>query len=150
MLTQRPQDHAVLRCAVQSWLVAHKAVHLRHFWQYGYSLTFQNTAQEPLQLLKKAWTVQDMSGASQNATTGFAVVHACMCACVPQRQGSSFQRVSLHDRHVQRCVKPRKKEQHSCTCLQASMHVLCWPSSSSCRLQQAQGERWHLWPAAHH
>lgn len=50
----------------QSWLVAHKAVHLRGIWQYGYSLTFQNTAQEPLQLLKKAWTVQDMSGCSRH------------------------------------------------------------------------------------
>lgn len=56
----------------QSWLVAHKAVHLRHYWQYGYALTFQNTAQEPLQLLKKAWTVQDITGSHRHKeSTGF-------------------------------------------------------------------------------
>lgn len=49
---------------LQSWLVAHKAVQLRHFWQYGYSITFRNTAEEPLQLLKKAWTVCDITGAN--------------------------------------------------------------------------------------
>jgi hypothetical protein len=64
----------VLCCAVQSWLVAHKAVHLRDIWQYGYSLTFQNTAQEPLQLLKKAWTVQDMSGAPRGPARMHAVL----------------------------------------------------------------------------
>jgi uncharacterized protein affecting Mg2+/Co2+ transport len=53
-----------LLCALQSWLVAHKAVQLRHFWQYGYSITFRNTAEEPLQLLKKAWTVCDITGAN--------------------------------------------------------------------------------------
>jgi uncharacterized protein affecting Mg2+/Co2+ transport len=51
--------------------VAHKAVDAHHYWQYGYSLTFQNTAQEPLQLLKKAWTVQDISGAQ----TSYARAH---------------------------------------------------------------------------
>lgn len=50
----------------QSWLVAHKAVQLRHYWQYGYSLTFQNTAEEPLQLVRKAWTVQDLTGCSRH------------------------------------------------------------------------------------
>jgi uncharacterized protein affecting Mg2+/Co2+ transport len=55
-------DPSVPYVCLQSWLVAHKAVHLRHYWQYGYALTFQNTAQEPLQLLKKAWTVQDITG----------------------------------------------------------------------------------------
>lgn len=47
---------------MQSWLVAHKAEHMRQYWQYGYSLTFENMAEEPLQLLRKAWTVQDITG----------------------------------------------------------------------------------------
>lgn len=52
-------------CAVlaQSWLVARKAQQARPYFQFGYALSLLNTAQEPLQVVRKAWTVQDMTGA---------------------------------------------------------------------------------------
>jgi uncharacterized protein affecting Mg2+/Co2+ transport len=51
----------------QSWLLPHKTAK-QHYWQYGYELRFTNSSDEPLQLLRKAWQVTELSGACAGAT----------------------------------------------------------------------------------
>jgi uncharacterized protein affecting Mg2+/Co2+ transport len=39
----------------------------QHYWQYGYELRFINSSEEPLQLLRKAWQVTELSGVYSNS-----------------------------------------------------------------------------------
>lgn len=138
--------HCVYHCCalVQSWLVAHKAVQLRHFWQYGYSITFHNTAEEPLQLLKKAWTVRDMTGVPRSANHADRLSSIMLSCGDPGSHTPWFQGGPVHSLSHRLCdyrhiVQGRAGTRRPAAC------VACSPSFS---LQAASPAGWPSHSAA--
>jgi hypothetical protein len=68
----------LLLCTLQSWLLPHKTAN-QHYWQYGYELRFTNSSEEPLQLLRKAWEVTELSGTCTMNSSSIDVPGRCCC-----------------------------------------------------------------------